>query len=50
MAAAYFLGVYFLAFSVPSSILLAAILAPTDPVLAAEVQLDEPTKEKGTEG
>lgn len=49
MAAAYFLGVYFLALSVPSSILLAAVLAPTDPVLAAEVQLDEPTKEKEPE-
>lgn len=49
MAAAYFLGVYFLAFSVPSSLLLAAILAPTDPVLAAEVQLDEPTREKEPE-
>jgi sodium/hydrogen antiporter len=49
MVAAYFLGVYFLALSVPSSILLAAILAPTDPVLAAEVQLDEPTREKEPE-
>lgn len=49
MAAAYFLGIYFLAFSVPSSLLLAAILAPTDPVLAAEVQLDEPTREKEPE-
>lgn len=46
IAAAYFLGVYFLALSVPSALLLAAILAPTDPVLAAEVQLDEPTREK----
>lgn len=49
MLAAYFLGVYFLALSIPSSILLAAILAPTDPVLAAEVQLDEPTREKEPE-
>ncbi len=49
IAAAYFLGVYFLALSVPSSLLLAAILAPTDPVLAAEVQLDEPTREKEPE-
>ncbi len=49
MAAAYFLGIYFLALSVPSSLLLAAILAPTDPVLAAEVQLDEPTREKEPE-
>lgn len=49
IAAAYFLGVYFLALSVPSALLLAAILAPTDPVLAAEVQLDEPTREKEPE-
>lgn len=49
MACAYFMGTYFLAFSVPASLLLAAILAPTDPVLAAEVQLDEPTREKEPE-
>lgn len=49
IAAAYFLGIYFLAFSVPSSLLLAAVLAPTDPVLAAEVQLEEPTREKEPE-
>lgn len=47
--ACYFLGIYFLALSVPSALLLAAILAPTDPVLAAEVQLDEPTHEKEPE-
>lgn len=46
MLSAYFIGVYFLALSIPSAILLAAILAPTDPVLAAEVQLNEPTREK----
>lgn len=49
MIAAYFLGIYFLAFSVPASLLLAAVLAPTDPVLAAEIQLDEPTREKEPE-
>ncbi len=49
MLSAYFIGIYFLALSIPSSILLAAILAPTDPVLAAEVQLDEPTREKEPE-
>lgn len=49
VVAAYFLGIYFLALSVPSALLLAAILAPTDPVLAAEVQLDEPTREKEPE-
>ncbi|MFO7719063.1 MAG: cation:proton antiporter [Gillisia sp.] len=46
MLSAYFIGVYFLALSIPSAILLAAILAPTDPVLAAEVQLNEPSREK----
>lgn len=45
MLAAYFLGVYFLAFSVPASLLLAAVLAPTDPVLASDVQLDDPERE-----
>ncbi len=49
MLSAYFIGVYFLALSIPSAILLAAILAPTDPVLAAEVQLNEPTREKEPE-
>ncbi len=49
IAAAYFLGVYFLAMSVPSALLLAAVLAPTDPVLAAEVQLEEPTREEEPE-
>lgn len=49
MISAYFIGVYFLALSIPSAVLLAAILAPTDPVLAAEVQLNEPTREKEPE-
>lgn len=49
IAAAYFLGIYFLALSVPSALLLAAVLAPTDPVLAAEVQLEEPTREEEPE-
>ena len=42
---AYLMGRYFLLMSLPSSLLLAAILAPTDPVLAAEVQLDDPLEE-----
>jgi NhaP-type Na+/H+ or K+/H+ antiporter len=46
MVSAYFLGTYFLALSIPASLLLAAVLAPTDPVLAAEVQLQEPKSEK----
>lgn len=46
MVSAYFLGNNFLFFSIPSSLLLAAVLAPTDPVLAAETQLDDPEREK----
>ena len=45
MVCAYLLGNHFLLLSVPSSLLLAAVLAPTDPVLAAEVQLDEPEEQ-----
>ncbi len=45
MGATYFFGVYFLALSIPASLLLAAILAPTDPVLASDVQLDDPERE-----
>lgn len=50
MISAYLLGNYFLLLSVPSSLLLAAVLAPTDPVLAAEVQLDDPLDEEEYEG
>ncbi|HEY9184255.1 MAG TPA: cation:proton antiporter [Salegentibacter sp.] len=46
MLSAYLLGNHFLLLSVPSSLLLAAVLAPTDPVLAAETQLDDPKREK----
>ena len=49
MISAFFLGRYFLLFSLPSSLLLAAVLAPTDPVLAAEVQLDDPEAEENDE-
>ena len=45
MLAAYLFGVYFLALSIPASLLLAAVLAPTDPVLASDVQLDDPERE-----
>ncbi|MCA1746036.1 MAG: cation:proton antiporter, partial [Bacteroidales bacterium] len=45
MLAAYLFGVYFLALSIPASLLLAAALAPTDPVLASDVQLDDPQRE-----
>ena len=46
MISAFLLGQYFLLLSLPSSLLLAAVLAPTDPVLAAEVQLDDPLEEE----
>ncbi|MCY2686153.1 cation:proton antiporter [Salinimicrobium sp. TH3] len=46
MISAFLLGQYFLLLSLPSSLLLAAVLAPTDPVLAAEVQLDDPMEEE----
>lgn len=49
MISAYLLGNYFLLMSLPSSLLLAAILAPTDPVLAAEVQLDDPLDQEEDE-
>ncbi|MGY5847903.1 cation:proton antiporter [Salegentibacter sp. HM20] len=50
MLSAYLIGHYFLFLSIPSSLLLAAILAPTDPVLAAETQLDDPKREKRFKG
>ena len=50
MISAFLLGQYFLLLSLPSSLLLAAVLAPTDPVLAAEVQLDDPLEEDGNAG
>jgi NhaP-type Na+/H+ or K+/H+ antiporter len=37
-----FLGYYWLGFSIPSAILLGAALAPTDPVLASDVQVGPP--------
>jgi len=43
MLAVYFLASELLLFSIPASILLAAALAPTDPVLAAEVQIEDTT-------
>lgn len=47
MAAAYFLGTEYLGLTIPSALLLAAVLAPTDPVLAAEVQLADPENQEG---
>ncbi len=42
MIGVYFLGTEMLELSFASAILLAAVMAPTDPVLAAEVQLEAP--------
>ncbi|TDN89090.1 sodium/proton antiporter (CPA1 family) [Salegentibacter sp. 24] len=50
MLAAYFMGKDFLYLSVPSSLLLAAVLAPTDPVMASETQLKDPQREKQYKG
>lgn len=36
------LGIYFLGFDLPSALLLSAVLAPTDPVLASDVQVAPP--------
>lgn len=46
MLAVYFFGLYFLTLSIPASLLLAAVLTPTDPVLASDVQLDDPEEEE----
>jgi len=46
MLMVYFLASEFLLLSIPASILLAAALAPTDPVLAAEVQIENSMSEK----
>ncbi|MFK8103897.1 MAG: cation:proton antiporter [Saprospiraceae bacterium] len=47
MLAVYFLATEFLLFSIPAAILLAAALAPTDPVLAAEVQIEDTNSNEG---
>ncbi len=46
--ATYFLGVYFLSLSFPAALLMAAALAPTDPVLAAEVQIKDMKQKKNS--
>lgn len=43
------IGVYFLKLDLASSLLLAAVLTPTDPVLAADVQEGPPMEEKTVE-
>ena len=47
MLAVYMLATEFLLFSIPAAILLAAALAPTDPVLAAEVQIEDTNSDEG---
>lgn len=47
MLAAGLLGAWMLGLGVASAVLLAAAIAPTDPVLASEVQVSEPTAEPG---
>lgn len=47
MLAAGLLGGWMLGLGVASAVLLAAAIAPTDPVLASEVQVSEPTAEPG---
>lgn len=41
------LGLWFLGFGLGAALLVAAALAPTDPVLASEVQVGEPADEEG---
>ncbi len=47
MGVAFLLGTQFLGLSIASALLLAVVLAPTDPVLAAEVQLADPENQEG---
>lgn len=42
IAAVAAVGIYWLGFSLPAALLLGAVLAPTDPVLAADVQVGAP--------
>ncbi len=49
IAAMYVLGNYILAFSAPSALLLGAVLAPTDPVLASDVQVGPPMEKTQNE-
>ena len=49
IAAAAFLGYNFLGFDLASAVLLGAVLAPTDPVLASDVQVGPPNAERESE-
>jgi NhaP-type Na+/H+ or K+/H+ antiporter len=49
IAAVAFLGYYLLGFTLATAVLLGAILAPTDPVLASDVQVGPPNHDKKSE-
>ncbi|MBC7291057.1 MAG: cation:proton antiporter [Actinotalea sp.] len=49
MLAAGVLGWWFLGFGAAAAVLLAAVLAPTDPVLATDVQVNRPLADPGAE-
>jgi NhaP-type Na+/H+ or K+/H+ antiporter len=49
IAAAAFLGIALLGLNIATAILLGAVLAPTDPVLASDVQVGPPNDEKKSE-
>ncbi len=49
IAAAALMGYSFLGFDLASALLIAAVLAPTDPVLAGDVQVDPPNTGKKSE-
>lgn len=49
MASAMLIGYTFLGLSIASAVLLAAVLAPTDPVLASEVQVGPPNEQRKSE-
>lgn len=45
IAAVVIIGIYYFKMPLPTSILLAAVLAPTDPVLATDVQVGDPNEQ-----
>ncbi|TKC02623.1 cation:proton antiporter [Pedobacter cryotolerans] len=49
IAACFLLGLGFLSLTLPSAILLGAVLAPTDPVLASDVQVGPPNDQTKSE-
>lgn len=49
IGAAFFLGYTLLGFSIASAVLLGAAMAPTDPVLASEVQVGPPNEKRKSE-